>query len=78
MRDLESVDGLDWERIAAKVAFLALFRLHCQFGLIRSLLILLPYLNVLRRSAKPGGLVIDTRDLITLLGLHLKSLQPKH
>lgn len=78
MSDLESIDGLDWERIATKVDFLAFSRLNCQFSLTRSLLIPLAYLNVLRRSVKFDGWVIGTRDLITPLGLHLKSLQPKH
>jgi len=33
MEDLESTEGLDWERIAAKVAIFALSRINSLFNL---------------------------------------------
>jgi len=34
MEDLESTEGLDWERVATKVAILALSRINFSFILI--------------------------------------------
>jgi hypothetical protein len=49
MRDLESVDGLDWERIAAKVALLALYSTSL---LIRSHQVVTDTSTISQRSAK--------------------------
>ena len=78
MRDLESTDGLDWRRIADKVTFSHCPNFAYLLNFIRSLLILPPYLNVLQKSARFAGWVIDIRDLITLLGMSLKSQPPKN
>lgn len=54
------------------------YHIDCPLTPARSILTPLPYLNVLRGSAKFVGWVIDTQDSITLLGLHLKFQRPKH
>ena len=78
MEDLESTEGLDWERIATKVAILHYpVSVSCSFS-SRSILPRVPYLNVLRGSARSIGWVIDTQDSTTLRGPHLKLQLPKH
>lgn len=78
MEDLESTEGLDWERIATKVTIfhypVSISRLLSS----RSIMTHLPYPNVLRRSARSIGWVIDIQDSITLHGPHLKLQRPKH
>ena len=79
MEDLQSsTEGLDWERIATKVAILHYpISVSCLFS-SRSILTPVPYRNVPRGSARFIGWVIDTQDSTTLRGLNLKLQQPKH
>ena len=78
MEDLESTEGLDWERIATKVAiFHHLVSISRSFS-SRSIMTHLHCLNVLRWSARSIGLVIGIQDSITLHGPHLRLRQPKH
>ena len=77
MEDLDSTEGLDWERIATKVLFLNYTVSVSRSFSSRSILTHQPYLNVLRGSARFIGWVIDTQDSTTLRGPHLKLQQPK-
>lgn len=76
MEDLESTEGLDWERIATKVALHYSVLISRSFS-SRSTMTRLPCLNVLRWSARSIGSVIDIQNLITLHGPHLRLKQPK-